>query len=172
MTMREACSRWRWGWRRWLRRCRSSPATIFWSFRIMVGIGLLMLELGWWSLIARWRRRLYDWPALHKTALAMGPSGFIAVIAGWVTTEVGRQPFTVYGLLRTADSVSPLAAPAVATSLLAFIVVYFIVFGAGVYYILRLMSHSPHRGEQGPERGQPVRAAGITPAPQVSEGGN
>ena len=108
---------------------------------------------------------LYDWRWLHLLALAMGPAGFVAVIAGWVTTEVGRQPYTVYGLLRTADSVSPLQAPAVAASLLAFIVVYFIVFGAGIFYILRLMSHPPHRGEAGPERGQPVRAAGITPSP-------
>ena len=70
----------------------------------------------------------------------MGPAGFIAVLAGWITTEVGRQPFTVYGLLRTADSASPLAAPAVASSLIAFIVVYFAVFGAGVIYMLRLMA--------------------------------
>jgi cytochrome d ubiquinol oxidase subunit I len=147
-------------------------AIVFWAFRIMVGLGTLMLLLALASLWARVRHRLYDWPLLHRFAIAMGPAGFVAVIAGWVTTEVGRQPFTVHGLLRTADSVSPLQAPAVAVSLLAFIVVYFIVFGAGVYYILRLMSHSPHRGEEGPERGQPVRAAGITPAPQVSEGGN
>jgi cytochrome d ubiquinol oxidase subunit I len=91
------------------------------------------------------------------------------VIAGWVTTEVGRQPYTVHGLLRTVDSVSPLQAPAVATSLLAFIVVYFMVFGAGVFYILRLMSQPPHRGEEGPERDQPVRAAGLTPSPAVPE---
>ena len=147
-------------------------AIVFWAFRVMVGLGTLMLLLALVSLWARVRHRLYDWPLLHRFAIAMGPAGFVAVIAGWVTTEVGRQPFTVHGLLRTADSVSPLQAPAVAISLLAFIIVYFIVFGAGVYYILRLMSHSPHRGEQGPERGQPVRAAGITPAPQVSEGGN
>jgi cytochrome d ubiquinol oxidase subunit I len=147
-------------------------AIVFWAFRIMVGLGTLMLLLALVSLWARVRHRLYDWPLLHRFAIAMGPAGFVAVIAGWVTTEVGRQPFTVHGLLRTADSVSPLQAPAVAISLLAFIVVYFIVFGAGVFYILRLMSSSPHRGEEGPERGQPVRAAGITPAPQVSEGGN
>ena len=145
---------------------------VFWAFRVMVGMGMLMLLLAVVSLWARVRHRLYDWRLLHRFAIAMGPAGFVAVIAGWVTTEVGRQPFTVHGLLRTADSVSPLQAPAVAIPLLAFIVVYFIVFGAGVYYILRLMSHSPHRGEEGPERGQPVRAAGITPAPQVSEGGN
>ena len=71
----------------------------------------------------------------------MGPSGFVAVLAGWITTEVGRQPYTVYGLLRTADSVSPIDAPAVAASLVAFIVVYFAVFGAGIFYILRLMAH-------------------------------
>ena len=146
-------------------------AIVFWAFRIMVGMGMLMLLLALVSLWARVRRRLYDWALLHRFAVAMGPAGFVAVIAGWVTTEVGRQPFTVHGLLRTADSVSPLQAPAVATSLVAFIIVYFIVFGAGVFYILRLMSHAPHRGEPGPQRDQPVRAAGITPAPQVAEGG-
>jgi cytochrome d ubiquinol oxidase subunit I len=147
-------------------------AIVFWAFRIMVGLGTLMLLLALIGLWARVRHRLYDWPLLHRFALAMGPAGFVAVIAGWVTTEVGRQPYTVHGLLRTVDSVSPLQAPAVAISLLAFIVVYFIVFGAGVLYILRLMSHAPHRGEEGPRRDEPVRAAGITPAPQVSEGGN
>ena len=73
----------------------------------------------------------------------MGPMGFVAVLAGWITTEVGRQPFTVYGLLRTSDSLAPIAAPAVATSLIAFIIVYFFVFGAGTFYILRLMNKLP-----------------------------
>jgi cytochrome d ubiquinol oxidase subunit I len=144
-------------------------AVVFWSFRIMVGMGMLMLLLGLFSLLARARKRLYDWPLLHRFALAMGPAGFVAVIAGWVTTEVGRQPYTVYGLLRTVDSASALDAPAVGASLLAFVVVYFFAFGAGTYYILKLMSHPPHRGEEGPRRDQPVRAAGITPAPQVAE---
>lgn len=145
-------------------------AIVFWSFRIMVGLGLLMLGLGLWSLWARSRRRLYDWRLLHRAALIMGPSGFIAVIAGWVTTEVGRQPFTVYGLLRTADSVSPLAAPAVATSLTAFVIVYFTVFGVGTWYILRLMAQAPHSSEEAPvevERA-PLRTAGITPGPAQS----
>src|SRR3546814_12223851 len=88
----------------------------------MVALGFAMLGIGLWSLVARARRSLYDWPWLHKAAVLMGPSGFIAVIAGWVTTEVGRQPWTVYGLLRTADSVSPLDAPAVAASPLAFFI--------------------------------------------------
>jgi cytochrome bd ubiquinol oxidase subunit I len=144
-------------------------AIVFWAFRVMVGLGMLMLALAVFSLWARVRHRLYDWKLLHLFALAMGPAGFVAVIAGWVTTEVGRQPYTVHGLLRTSESASPLQAPAVASSLVAFIVVYFIVFGAGVFYILRLMSHSPQAGEEGPERGQPVRAAGITPAPAVPD---
>jgi cytochrome d ubiquinol oxidase subunit I len=96
--------------------------------------------------------------------MLMGPAGFIAVLAGWVTTEVGRQPFTVYGLLRTVDSVSPLAAPAVASSLIAFIIVYFTIFATGIVYILRLMAAPPHHGEEGPHRDVPTRAAGITPA--------
>ena len=143
-------------------------AIVFWAFRIMVGMGMLMLTLGLFSLLARARGRLYDWPLLHRFALAMGPAGFVAVIAGWVTTEVGRQPYTVHGLLRTVDSASALDAPAVGASLLAFVVVYFFAFGAGTYYILKLMSHPPHRGEEGPRHDQPVRAAGITPASQVA----
>jgi len=142
---------------------------VFWAFRIMVGMGMLMLALAAFSLLARVRKKLYDWPLLHRFALAMGPAGFVAVIAGWVTTEVGRQPYTVYGLLRTVDSASALDAPAVGASLVAFVVVYFFAFGAGTYYILKLMSHSPHRGEEGPRRDQPMRAAGITPAPAVAE---
>jgi cytochrome d ubiquinol oxidase subunit I len=139
---------------------------VFWSFRIMVGLGFLMLGLGLLSLVARLRGRLYDWPLLHRFAIAMGPAGFVAVIAGWVTTEVGRQPYTVYGVLRTADSVAPLAAPAVATSLLAFVLVYFAVFGIGTWYILRLMSHAPQPHEP-PLSDAPIRTAGITPAGQV-----
>ncbi len=143
-------------------------AIVFWSFRIMVGLGFLMLLLAGWSVLAHVRHRLFDSPWLHRFAVAMGPAGFVAVLAGWVTTEVGRQPYTVYRLLRTADSVSPLEAPAVATSLIAFICVYFVVFGAGVLYILRLMAHAPQPAESGPEHAGPQRAAGITPAPAVA----
>src|SRR5216684_3451801 len=136
----------------------------FWSFRIMVGMGLLMMGLGLFSLWARWRGTLYQTRLLHIFAMAMGPAGFIAVIAGWVTTETGRQPFTVYGLLRTVDSASPLAAPAVGSSLLAFVVVYFIVYAAGLTYLFRLMAAPPHPGEEGPSGETPTHAAGITPA--------
>jgi cytochrome d ubiquinol oxidase subunit I len=97
----------------------------------------------------------------------MGPAGFVAVLAGWITTEVGRQPYTVYGLLRTADSVSPIAAPAVATSLAVFAIVYFAVFGTGVVYLLRLMAKAPTLDEPAPEPGTPV--AGTEP-PALSGG--
>ncbi|QDF40756.1 cytochrome ubiquinol oxidase subunit I [Bradyrhizobium symbiodeficiens] len=143
-------------------------AITFWSFRIMVALGFLIFALGLFSLWTRWRGTLFDSRPLHIFALTMGPAGFIAVLAGWITTETGRQPFTVYGLLRTADAVSPLAAPAVGSSLLAFVVVYFIVFAAGAIYILRLMAASPHHGEEGPRGDMPARAAGITPASGVA----
>ena len=136
----------------------------FWAFRIMVGLGFLIMGLGLFSLLMRWRGMMYQSQLLHRFAVLMGPAGFIAVLAGWITTETGRQPFTVYGLLRTTDSASPLAAPAVGSSLIAFIIVYFVVFIAGVIYILRLMAQPPHPGEQGPTKDLPARAAGITPA--------
>ncbi len=81
-----------------------------------------------------WRGRLYHSDWLLRVMVAMGPAGFVAVLAGWTVTEVGRQPFTVYGMLRTADSVSPIALPGVAASLAAFAMVYFIVFGAGLVF--------------------------------------
>ena len=143
---------------------------VFFSFRIMVGLGFAILGLGLFSLLARYRGALFDWPWLHRAALAMGPAGFVALLAGWITTEVGRQPYTVYGLLRTADSASPLSAPAVAASLIAFVIIYFAVFSMGVLYILRLMSHPPVRGEPGVAAGRPIRTAGITPAPAIDPG--
>jgi cytochrome d ubiquinol oxidase subunit I len=99
----------------------------------------------------------------------MGPSGFIAVLAGWIVTEVGRQPYTIYGLLRTVDSASPLDAPAVAASLVAFVLVYFAVFGSGIVYLLRLMQKPPEAHEA-PPSDAPIRSAGVTPAAQVLSG--
>jgi cytochrome d ubiquinol oxidase subunit I len=149
---------------------RPPAEIVFWSFRVMVGLGMLMFALGLWSLFARLRRKLYDWTWLHRFALVMAPSGFVAVIAGWITTEVGRQPWAVYGLLRTADARAPIDAPAVATSLIAFVIVYFAVFGAGTWYILKLMAHPPHTGESG-EAHAPIRTAGITPSASMRRSG-
>ena len=147
-------------------------AIVFWSFRLMVGLGFLMFALGLLSLWARWRGTLYQSRFLHRFALWMSPMGFVAIIAGWVTTEVGRQPFLVYGLLRTSEARSPIGAPAVATSLLAFVVIYFAVFGVGIWYILRLMRAPPHAGEAPPAEviEAPIRSAGITPGPAQLDG--
>ncbi|MES2207210.1 MAG: cytochrome ubiquinol oxidase subunit I [Pseudomonadota bacterium] len=145
-----------------------SVPILFWSFRIMVGLGMLMIGLGLCSLFARFRHRLYDSSWLHRYALAMGPAGFLAVLAGWITTEVGRQPYTVYGVLRTADSLSPIKIAAVSTSLIAFIAVYFLVFSMGILYILQLMQKPPLVHEPDlQDDSLPLRAAGITPAAQV-----
>jgi cytochrome bd ubiquinol oxidase subunit I len=148
---------------------RPPAEIVFWSFRIMVALGFLMFALGLCSLLARLRGRLFDWRWLHRFAVAMGPAGFVAVIAGWVTTEVGRQPWVIYGLLRTKDAVSPIASPGVTGSLIAFVLVYFAVFGAGTMYILKLMAKAPEEGEEA-EPKTPIRTAGITPAAGVAEG--
>ena len=147
---------------------RAPVGIVFWSFRIMVGIGFLMLGLGMWSLWARWKGRLHETAWLHRAAILMGPSGFAAVLAGWITTEVGRQPWTVQGLLTTAQSASPIDAAAVGASLIAFVVVYFALFGAGTFYILRLMNRAPHPAEPGLPPEAPVRASGIMPAPVMA----
>ena len=146
-------------------RDRQPPvAIVFWSFRVMLLVGFLMLGVGLWSLWSRYRGTLYGNSALHRVAVLMSPAGFVAVIAGWVTTEVGRQPFTVYGHMLTADSLSPIGAPAVGASLVAFIIVYFLVFGAGTFYMLRLMARLPH--DPTPELGEgPIRTSGVTPGP-------
>lgn len=154
----------------WPPRDRPNSAIVFWSFRLMVGLGLAMIVLGITSLDLRRRGRLYDTRWFLRLAAVMGPTGIIAVIAGWITTEVGRQPWVVYGLMRTAEGVSPVAAPAVATSLALFAIVYFVVFGAGVYYLLRLMARSASSPDGEPPQA-PERTASITPAPAVDRRG-
>jgi len=144
------------GLKEWPKEERPPALLIFWTFRLMVAIGMAMAALGFWSLWRRYQGRLYDDRWLLRSAVLMGPSGIVAVLAGWITTEVGRQPYTVYGLLRTVDSVSPLAAPAVGASLTAFIVVYTTVFGIGIFYILRLMAR---RGD--PSMKKPVEEGAV-----------
>lgn len=146
---------------------RPYSPVVFFAFRIMVGLGFLMFGVGVASLYYRARRRLYEARWLQRLVVLMAPSGFIALLSGWVVTEVGRQPYTVYGLLRTDQSHSPIGLPGVATSLAAFAVVYLIVFSAGFVFMLRLMRTPPVTGESGPPQGVPVRSAGITPSPAL-----
>jgi len=143
---------------------RAPSFIVFFSFRIMVAIGMLMAVLGFFSLFLRWRGTFYTNSLLLRSAIIMGPSGFIALLCGWTTTEVGRQPFTVYGLMRTADSVSPIALPNMAASMTGFVLVYFVVFVAGIGILFRAFGQEPHPGEQGPDEHEPHRAAGLTQA--------
>ncbi len=158
------------GLKEWPRDQRPPALMPFITFRVMVGLGFLMLGLGLWSLWARWKGYLYRSRLLHRFAVMMGPSGFIAVLAGWYTTEVGRQPWTVYGQLRTADSLSPVSAPAIGTSLIIFIIVYFIVFGAGVFYLLRLMRRPPFEIDDHELDTAPIRTAGMMSGPTLDDG--
>jgi cytochrome d ubiquinol oxidase subunit I len=157
------------GLKDWPRTEWPNALIVFWSFRIMVALGLLMVAVGLWSLWLRARGRLFDSSGVLRATLVMGPSGIIAILAGWITTEVGRQPYTVQGLLRTAQSASPIAVEAVAASLASFVIVYLLVFGAGVLYVLRLMGKPPELTEPEIER-VPQRAAGITPASALEVG--
>jgi len=156
------------GLKSWPRDERPPSAIIFWSFRIMVGIGFAMALTGLLSLVLRIRGKMTTTPWFLRLAVVMGPTGFIAVLAGWVTTEVGRQPWLVYGLMRVSEGRSPIDAPAVAGSLLSFVVVYFIVFGAGIYYLLRVMGHTPDPGE--PDIGPDAIYRASHPLKRLKEG--
>jgi cytochrome d ubiquinol oxidase subunit I len=132
---------------------------VFWAFRVMVGLGLAMIGLGLWGAWLIWRDAVERARAFLWTCVAMGPMGFVAVIAGWVVAEVGRQPFVIYGVMRTSEGVSPVAAGAVSASLLAFMAIYALIFGAGALYILRLIAEGPVAGSREAPPPQP-RAPG------------
>lgn len=119
---------------------------VFWSFRLMVGLGLLMIGLGAWGVVQWARGRLERDRWFLRAAVTMSPAGFLAVLFGWITAEVGRQPYVAYGILRTADAVSPVGPGQVSTSLLAFMIVYAVVFTAGALFILRLLHEGPVGG--------------------------
>jgi cytochrome d ubiquinol oxidase subunit I len=107
-----------------------------------------MLGLAIWSLYLRWKGELYSHRWFLRAAMLMTPSGFGAVLFGWFTAEIGRQPYVVYGYLRTADAVSPVTAQAVTASLVTFMVVYAVVFGFGSYYLAKLLRKGPEPIEE------------------------
>lgn len=122
---------------------------VFWSFRVMLALGGLMVMSGVIGLWLRYKGRLFESRPFLTFSLLMGPSGLVAILAGWVVTEVGRQPYTVYGLLRTAESASPIGAPALGASLAAFVITYFFVFGAGIYYLFQTLKKEPEEAQPG-----------------------
>ena len=131
------------GLKEWPKDERPPVAWIFWSFRAMVGVGVLMIFTGVTAAILYLRKQLFNKRWFQLLCMVMTPSGFVAVLAGWFVTEIGRQPYIVYGVMPTAEAVSPVMGSQVALSLLAFIFSYVFVFGAGSYYILRLIGKGP-----------------------------
>ena len=152
---------------------RPPVAVPFFAFRIMVGCGVLMLGLvllgGW----LRWRGRLYDTPLFLRLAQVAAPLGFVAVIAGWCVTEVGRQPWTVYGLLRTAQSVSPsLTTYDVAISLAGYMLVYLLIYPSGLMLMLRVVRKGPEQPVEDPPKVKAGRlhVPVLARAPSLAEG--
>ncbi|HLW27068.1 MAG TPA: cytochrome ubiquinol oxidase subunit I [Kiloniellales bacterium] len=118
-------------------------ANVFYTFRIMVGIGLLLIAVGFWGLY-NWRRgRLFDSRLFLHSVQHMWPLGFIAIIAGWFVTEQGRQPWVAQGLMRTADGISPVSGGSLAVSLAFFVIIYLIIFALGLFYMNRLIARGP-----------------------------
>lgn len=122
---------------------RPNSQVVFWSFRIMVALGMLMILQGLYSLWLRRKNALYSTNWFLKFSILMGPTGLIAILAGWFTTEIGRQPWVVYGLQKTHDAVSAHGDLQMSISLLSFFVVYSAVFGFGYYYMIRQIKQGP-----------------------------
>jgi cytochrome d ubiquinol oxidase subunit I len=135
------------GLKEWHRNDRPPAAWVFWAFRIMVGLGMLMIATGVIAIVLYFKKRLFDTRWFQYWCMALTPAGFVTVLAGWFVTEVGRQPWIVHGLMRTQDATSPVTGTSIAISLIAFIIVYVFVFGAGSYYILHLIGKGPEDAE-------------------------
>ncbi len=113
---------------------------VFFGFRVMVGIGLYMIAAAWFGAWLWWRGRLFETRWYLKVVAQTWWVGFVAVIAGWVVTESGRQPWIVDGILRTADAIAPVPGGSIATTLILFVLVYGVVFSFGIYFINRLIA--------------------------------
>ena len=133
----------------------------------MVGLGLLMILTGIWGFWLRLRGRLFENRTFLHLVVWMGPSGVLAILAGWFTTEIGRQPWVVYGLMRTADASSGHSAEQVGLTLALFVVVYFALFGAGISYVMRLVRRGPVTDE-GKQEGAGGPGRQRTPARPIS----
>lgn len=147
---------------------RERPAVflVFWAFRVMVGLGVAMIGMGAWGAWLTLRGGPERSPLFLSACVAMGPAGFVSVIAGWVVAEVGRQPYVIYGILRTADAVSPVGAGQVSASLIGFLTVYAVIFSVGVLYILRMMAEGPVAGAADPSPEGRAPGSALAAAPE------
>ena len=157
------------GLKEWPADDRPPAVWVFWAFRIMVGLGMLMIATGVIAIVLYFKKRLFDTRWFQYWCMALTPAGFVSVLAGWFVTEVGRQPWIVHGLMRTSDATSPVMGTSIAISLTAFIIVYVFVFGAGSYYILKLIGKGPEEataayGDHGIEK-PPI----VTELPGIKE---
>jgi cytochrome bd ubiquinol oxidase subunit I len=158
------------GLKAWPKDDRPPAVWVFWAFRIMVGLGILMIFTGVTAAILYFRKKLFDKPWFQRWCMAMTPAGFLAVLAGWAVTEIGRQPYVVYGVIRTAKAVSPVMGTQLTASLCAFIVTYVFIFGAGSYYIIRLIGKGPGVPEKAEDTDE-VRTPPFFKHPASEEGG-
>ncbi|MCR9297912.1 cytochrome ubiquinol oxidase subunit I [Vibrio fluvialis] len=127
---------------------RPNSTIVFWSFRVMAGLGMLMILSALTALWLRRKGKLYDTKLFHRFVLLMGPSGLIALLAGWFTTEIGRQPWVVYGMMRTRDAASNHDVLQMSITLALFVIIYFSVFTVGITYMMRLVGKGPTAVEQ------------------------
>ncbi|EKO3992167.1 cytochrome ubiquinol oxidase subunit I [Vibrio fluvialis] len=127
---------------------RPNSTIVFWSFRVMAGLGMLMILSALTALWLRRKGKLYDTKLFHRYVLLMGPSGLIALLAGWFTTEIGRQPWVVYGMMRTRDAASNHDVLQMSITLALFVIIYFSVFTVGITYMMRLVGKGPTAVEQ------------------------
>jgi len=151
---------------------RPNSLIVFWSFRVMVALGMMMIFVGLWSAWLRWRGGLYSNRLFLRLVMCMGPAGLIAMLAGWFTTEIGRQPWVVYGLMRTANASSNHSVGQLTITLVLFVVVYFMLFGAGFGYMMRLVRKGPktHEGDDTPHGGPGQKRTPARPLSAADEG--
>ena len=134
---------------------RPNSTIIFFSFRIMAGLGMLMILTGLLGFALRRNGALYRNRLFLRLVLFMGPTGLIAMLAGWITTEVGRQPWVVYGLMRTADAASNHSVTQLSISLALFVLIYYSVFAVGIGYMMKLVRKGPQPHHDHPPQGGP-----------------
>ncbi|MCC8483299.1 MAG: cytochrome ubiquinol oxidase subunit I [Rickettsia endosymbiont of Labidopullus appendiculatus] len=131
------------GLKEWSKENRPPVLIVFLCFRIMVGIGMLMIITGVIAVVLYLRKRLFDTKWFQYWCMLMTPTGFVAVLSGWFVTEIGRQPYIVYNIIRTSEASSPVLGQYIFTSLIAFVIVYVFIFGSATYYIIDLIKKGP-----------------------------
>lgn len=150
------------GLKTWPKDERPPSLPVFWSFRLMVGLGMLMIFTGLSAIVLYFKKRLFDSRWFQYWCIGMTPAGFAAVLAGWFVTEIGRQPYIIQGVMRTTEAVSPVSGLSVTLSFTAFVITYSAVFGAGSYFITKLI-------RKGPETEEPVYGShGIEKHPLIT----